>query len=200
VRALWKTVWAVLFHPSEAFSRIRVEGSVGGSILFVLIVGSIGGYIGVLWQLLMQLLATGAAAEQGGEAVTAGLTGLAVYGLIALVLVPIGFLISSLVGAGILHFCLWLVGGANSSLEATYAVVAYTQGSTALLAIIPFCGGLIQGIWALIVEVIGLREAHGTTTARAVLAVLLPVIVICGLAVGAMFFAWTLVSGEAAIP
>ena len=54
------------------------------------------------------------------------------------------------------------------------------SGSTQPLLIIPFCGGLISGVWGLIVEVIGLARAHEIDTGKAVLAVILPLIVCCG--------------------
>jgi hypothetical protein len=73
-----------------------------------------------------------------------------------------------------------IVGGANKSFETTFRVLAFSQGSTGPLQIIPVCGGLIAGVWALVVNCIGLARAHETTTGRAVLAVLLPLIVCCG--------------------
>ena len=46
--------------------------------------------------------------------------------------------------------------------------------------ILPICGGLISGIWCIVVQCIGLTRAHQTTTGRALLAILLPIIVCCG--------------------
>jgi len=45
---------------------------------------------------------------------------------------------------------------------------------------IPFCGGMIAGVWNIVLEIIGLARAHETDTGKAVLAVLLPIIVCCG--------------------
>jgi hypothetical protein len=45
---------------------------------------------------------------------------------------------------------------------------------------VPICGGLICGVWALVCNCIGLARAHETDTGRAVLAVFLPLIVCCG--------------------
>jgi hypothetical protein len=45
--------------------------------------------------------------------------------------------------------------------------------------IVPLCGGLVAGIWDIVLRCIGLARAHETDTCRAVLAVLLPVIVCC---------------------
>jgi hypothetical protein len=46
--------------------------------------------------------------------------------------------------------------------------------------VIPFCGGLIAGIWKIVLYCIGLARAHETDTGRAVIAVLLPLIICCG--------------------
>jgi hypothetical protein len=73
-----------------------------------------------------------------------------------------------------------IVGGANHSFETTFRVLAFSQGSAGPLQIIPICGGLISGVWALVCNCIGLARAHETDTGRAVLAVFLPLIVCCG--------------------
>ena len=56
----------------------------------------------------------------------------------------------------------------------------FAVGSAYPLMIVPVCGGLISGIWCLVVECVGLARAHQTTTGRALLAILLPLIVCCG--------------------
>ena len=73
-----------------------------------------------------------------------------------------------------------IVGGANQSFETTFRVFAFSQGSAGPLQMIPICGGLIAGVWALVCNCIGLARAHETDTGRAVLAVFLPLIVCCG--------------------
>jgi hypothetical protein len=73
-----------------------------------------------------------------------------------------------------------IVGGANKPFEATFRVLAFSQGSTGPLQMIPVCGGLIAFVWWLVCDCIGLARAHETSTGRAVIAVLLPLIVCCG--------------------
>jgi hypothetical protein len=82
--------------------------------------------------------------------------------------------------SGILHLCLMLVGGAKQPFETTFRVVCFAGGSADPLLVIPFCGGLIAGIWKIVLYCIGLARSHETDTGRAVLAVALPVIVCCG--------------------
>jgi hypothetical protein len=97
-----------------------------------------------------------------------------------IVLLPLFVVIVLFIGSGIVHLCLMIVGGANQSFETTFRVLAFSQGSTGPLQMIPVCGGVIAGVWALVCNCIGLARAHETDTGRAVLAVLLPVIVCCG--------------------
>jgi hypothetical protein len=84
------------------------------------------------------------------------------------------------IGAAIVHLCLMIVGGANKTFETTFRVLAFSQGSTGPLQMIPVCGGLIAGVWGLVVTCIGLARAHETETGRAVFAVFLPLVVCCG--------------------
>jgi len=97
-----------------------------------------------------------------------------------IILLPLFVVIGLFVGSAVVHVCLMIVGGANQPFETTYRVVAFTQGSTGPLQMIPVCGGAIAGIWGLVSTCIGLSRAHQTDTGRAVLAVLLPVIICCG--------------------
>jgi hypothetical protein len=84
------------------------------------------------------------------------------------------------IGSAIVHLCLMIMGGARQSFETTFRVISFTHGSVGVLQLIPFCGGFIAGIWAIVSNCIGLARAHETETWRAVFAVFLPVIVCCG--------------------
>lgn len=109
----------------------------------------------------------------------AAMTGMGM-GFATIILLPLFIVIALFIGSGIIHLCLMIVGGANKPFETTFRVLAFSQGSAGPLQIIPLCGGLISGIWALVCNCIGLARAHETDTGRAVLAVFLPLIVCCG--------------------
>jgi hypothetical protein len=187
--ALLKTIRVVLLEPSDAFSHIRVDGSLGGSMLYVVLLGTVGGVAGVLWQLLMRtnmpmasLPIPMAPNEQQFITEYMGMMQRMVQGFMVfwIVMMPFTVLIASMVNALIVHCCLWLVGGAREPFEATYAVIAYASGSTALLKVVPVCGALAAVIWSLVIDIIGLARVHNCGTGRAVLAVLLPLIACCG--------------------
>src|SRR5205085_7934351 len=115
----------------------------------------------------------------------AAIAGMAI-GSAMIILLPVFIVIGLFIGSAIVHLCLMLVGGANQSFETTFRVLAFSHGSTGPLQIIPLCGGLISGVWAVVCTCIGLASAHETDTGRAVLAVFLPLIVCCG---GGLFLA-----------
>jgi phosphotransferase system glucose/maltose/N-acetylglucosamine-specific IIC component len=45
------------------------------------------------------------------------------------------------------------------------------------------CGGLIAAVYNVVLECIGLSRAHQTTTGKALMAIFLPLIVCCGVAI-----------------
>lgn len=95
--------------------------------------------------------------------------------------------ISLLVAGAIIHICAKIVGGKG---DYTATVRAFSLSETPMAAIgwIPVIG-LLAGIWGFILMVMGVRDYHGISTIRALIAVLLPVIIIVILAVlGLMFF------------
>ena len=97
-----------------------------------------------------------------------------------IILLPLFIVVCLFIWSALAHLCLMIVGGANQPFETTFRVLAFSQGSAGPLQIIPLCGGLISGVWAIVCNCIGLARAHETDTGRAVLAVLLPMILCCG--------------------
>ena len=61
----------------------------------------------------------------------------------------------------------------------TVRVFAYAY-SPALLAMVPRLGAFAGFVWMVVLAVIGLREAHRTSTGRALTAVLVPIVVALG--------------------
>src|SRR6266436_5561907 len=183
--AFIETLSMVLTRPAEAFSVMKREGGLGEPLIYALIGGCVGGIVSLLFSLGLQSMGlfTG---QQDAFAVMAGV---GIGSIVFIVLIPIFIVVGLFIGAAIVHLCLMIVGGANKSFEVTFRVLAFSQGSTGPLQMIPVCGGLIAGVWALVVNCIGLARAHETSTGRAVLAVLLPLVVCCGGAIvlAAMF-------------
>jgi hypothetical protein len=174
--AFIETLAMVLTKPDQAFRTMKTEGGLAEPLIYALIGGCVGGIVSLLLSLGLQSMGLFA----GQRDTFAALAGIGVGSIALIVLVPVFIVIVLFIGAAIVHLCLMIVGGANKSFETTFRVLAFSHGSTGPLQIIPVCGGLIAGVWALIVNCIGLARAHETSTGRATLAVLLPVIVCCG--------------------
>lgn len=175
---LFKTLNVTLFRPSAFFKKMPVTGGLTDPLLYALIIGMVGLMFSYFWQITlrsaMQDMLPGIHAA-AGQRLFQGI-GMTILAFFSPFLVILGLFISS----GILHVFLMMVKGARNGFEATFRVVAYGYSANIFL-VVPFCGGLLAGVWAIILYIIGLREAHETTGGKAALAVFLPVIVCCGL-------------------
>jgi hypothetical protein len=175
-KAYFDTVSMVLTKPGEAFAMMKTEGDMMGPMLFALIGGSAGMIVSFLLQIALQSIGV----MGSGQNAIANIFGMGIGILLFIVLVPVMMIAGMFLGSGILHLCLMIVGGAKKPFETTFRVVCFSSGSTYLLSMIPFCGGMIAGVWNIVLECIGLARAHETDTGKAVMAVLLPIIVCCG--------------------
>jgi hypothetical protein len=173
--AFIETLTMVLTRPAEAFSVMKREGGLGEPIIYALIGGCVGGIVSALFSLGFQSI--GLFTDKNNS--LAAMTGMGI-GFGTIILVPLFIVIFLFIWSGLAHLCLMMFGGANQPFETTFRVFAFTQGSAGPLQIIPLCGGLISGVWAIVCNCIGLARAQETDTGRAVLAVLSPLIVCCG--------------------
>jgi hypothetical protein len=174
--AFIQTLSMVLTRPAEAFSVMKRDGGLGGPLIYTLIGGCVGGIVAFLFSLGFQSLGLFRDQQNG----LAAMAGMGIGSVAIIILLPLFIVIGLFIGSAIVHLSLMIVGGANQPFETTFRVLAFSQGSTGPLQIVPICGGLIAGVWALVCTCIGLARAHETDTGRAVLAIFLPLIVCCG--------------------
>jgi hypothetical protein len=169
------TLAMVLTKPAIAFSMMRTEGGFGGPLLYAIIGGAIGAIVAFV-------LALGASSfgfvgnRHDAMGAMFGMTLSWVGFVFRLVMVAI----APFIFAALVHVSLMLLGGAKKTFETTFRVIAFAQGSTAPLQLVPCCGGLIAMVWNIVANCIGIARAHEIDSGRATLAVLLPLIVCCG--------------------
>jgi hypothetical protein len=174
--AFIETLQMVLSRPTVAFTTMRREGGLTEPLFYVLIGGTFGLLIYFLYNFLFQSF--GVFADRNNPMAHFGIWG--IWWIFLFVLAPVFIVIGVFINSAIVHLCLMLVGGAKQPFETTFRVICFAAGSVGPLLVVPFCGGLVAGVWRIVLECIGLARAHETDTGRAVLAVLLPLVICCG--------------------
>jgi hypothetical protein len=182
VPSFFITIQQVLFSPSATFRGLKRDSAIFNAFLFGLIGSSLGGILGALWNSLINVMGVIPQTSPLFQHMQ-GANNL----VIAVFLAPLFSALGLFIGSGVLHVLLMLVGGANRPYAITFKVMAYASGATGLLNIVPVLGSIAAVIWLICICVLGLKEAHETTTGRALLAVLMPLILCCACAALAGF-------------
>jgi len=175
LNAFIETLQVVLSKPVAAFTAMKREGGLGEPLLYAVIGGTFGGVFAVTYNFALRSFGSFGDRHGAMEHLFGG-----IGWIFLLILTPLFVAIGMFVVSAILHVCLMIVGGAKQSFETTFRVVCFAEGSASPLLVIPFCGGLVVGIWKIVLYCVGLTHAHETDTGRVVIAVLLPLIVCCG--------------------
>lgn len=166
-QGIYRTFKAVLFSPNKIFGTMTYEGGIKEPLAYGLLLGSIGSMFGFFWQFLV--LSSGLLAIDN-ELMSHFAMSLIFFGII--IVSPFFVIINIFLTSTILHLLLLIVRGGRNGFEATFRVASYSQ-ATQIWGLIPFIGGLLGGLWFLIVGIIGLREIHETSYLRVVLALLI---------------------------
>jgi hypothetical protein len=182
VTALIETTKQVLSGPTSFFQQMPIAGGLGGPLLYAVIVGYIGIVASTIYNAVFRSVLGSSLARMGGggsefERLAPFLQGGASL-VVNLIFGPAFVVIGLFIGAGIFHLVLLAVAGGGRGFEATFRVVAYSQAAS-LFNILPVCGGLVGGIYAFVLLIIGISEAHQITRGRAAAVVLIPLVIVC---------------------
>lgn len=175
--AFLQTMQLVSFRPSKAFAMMRQTGGMGGPMLYSWLGLFLGMAAAAGWESLMMRV-TSTTTLHSPE-FTAALKANVLLALVAMVLVgpPLMATIGNLINGGILHVCLLLCGGSKHPFATSLRISCFVQSSLMWLCLIPG-GSLAIGVWSLAASIIAVRHAHEVPIGRAVLAVVLPMIVL----------------------
>lgn len=188
-KAALETIKSILLDPVNTYARMKRTGGWMNPALFAVGFGTICFWISAVIDFAFQGLNIFGADETHAM-------GVGMMLLITIVLTPFFLAAGIFIATALCHLCLMLVGGANQPVETTFRTIAYANGATAPLHIVPICGSFVGGIYYLVLAVIGLAKTHETEVWKAVVAVLAPIVICCGLIVG---LALTLGVGAAAL-
>jgi hypothetical protein len=168
--AFFRTTGGALFSPTRFFKKISIGEGYWTPLIYGLITGIIGKGAAIfwLWLFIAQFIPLGKLPYS--------------FSILQFIIpLPFQQAIAIFIISAITHFCLMIVGGSNNGYKTTFRAISYSY-SAQLFNIIPFIGSLIGFIYRIILFILGVREGHGISTGKAVLAVLLPVIVGVGIA------------------
>jgi hypothetical protein len=171
---LFATVRAAFTNPGQLFSGLT-PGDIGAPLVYGVIIGTAASVFGTLWQIMFGGM--GMIAEGGGAEELALGTG---FYLFFMLLSPVLSAIGLFLSTALYHVALLILGAGSQGFSVTFRAVAY--GSTPnLLNVLPICGGIIGGIWSIVLVILAGKQGHGTETWKAIVAYFLPTIVCCSL-------------------
>jgi hypothetical protein len=175
VAALSQTWTESVLRPTAFFQQMPRTGGIGAAMLYAILVGSIGALFSLFWeyQLFDKL---GTWQDWPADVPFPMNRGLLLF---VVPVIPLALIISLLLMSLIYHVCLLITGSAKNGWEVTFRVIAYASGPSVFL-FLPVCGGIVAAGWCWILQIIGWTQAHESTTARVVVAALLPLLLCCG--------------------
>ena len=192
VAALIETTQKVLTKPSDFFASMPVVGGIGSPLLYGILVGTLGVVVAALYREVFQALVGSTFAGLGGSGELRRIMPLMMGGMsvvLQVLFAPIFVTLGLFIVTVIVHVFLLMLGGARQGFEATFRVMGYSEAA-AVINVIPLCGGVLSGVYYLVLAIIGLAAAHGIGKGTAAAAVLLPLVVLCCCCAGAglLFF------------
>ena len=189
---LVETIKLFVTDPMTAFRRMSLTTDIFRPLIYGVLLAWVGDAVAYLFALMFQATIFGFLSEMGGmeEIIPTAVLGLGL-GLFGLIVAPVFIVIGLFIYTLIVHLFLMMVGGDRKGFGATFRVICYSHTSQ-LAQLVPFAGGIVTMVWSVILAIIGLAEAHGTTTGKAAAAALLPIVLCCVCMVIAVVMAITL--------
>lgn len=183
----FETAMLFIKAPEQAWRLTRETGDYMRPLLFGVIVGWVGVVFRAVWGTIF-----GAGLMRMIPAQYAGFTRFGGGSLVGQVILgPLLVAIALFVGAAILHVSFMVVGALSSSrsqFEGTFRLVCYASVAN-VANVVPLLGGLVAGVWAAYLIVVGAQQLHKTTQSKALFGILLPTIVCCVCGAVAAFIA-----------
>lgn len=184
LRAFWETWKQAMVNPVAFFRRVPKQGNFVLPMYYGVICQSIAIILMWSFQAGFKSIPTilDYTASFGGYwpwTLSFSWPAMSIFLLAIIVLAPIFSVIGLFFTSAMYHIFLKILGGAKFGFETTFRAISYSS-SAQILGIVPIVGGIIAGVWMLVLSMIGLKEMHQTSYARTILAVLLPVLICCG--------------------
>lgn len=175
--AFFRTIGQVFSQPLATFGGLNREAPVGRAIGFYVVLSTVSTWVFLAYQLVFILMMPAMVKEQFGDKVTTSM--LIAGSVFNMLFAPLFLAGMAFVFTGILHLLLTLFGLAAPSFAVTLRVFCYAVGASFLLLLVPMCGLLLFLPCAVIYLSLGLKQAHEVDPVRPLIAVLIPVLILC---------------------
>jgi len=177
-KALRETITQIVSTPSQVFSSLSQESSLRNPLLFFLFVWTFCSWIAGLYNIAVlmvnpEMVFPGAAHKFSHHQ-------LVIFAIAAQALVPFIALIMPFILGGIFHISVTVLCGGERSFATTFRVFCYSWGTASLLKVVPACGPYLYLVMALILMIFGLQKAYKVDAARAAIASMVPLMLLCG--------------------
>lgn len=190
--ALLQTIGTVLLKPSKTFEGLQKQGGVAAPLFYYVMISSVMFTVAAISQLPSTISSLASVMPQF-EKVSLSYPMMGMLFLVTLLLSPPIFMVTIFVSSFFTHLCLRLLRGAKEPFEATFRVMCYAMGSTAIFQVIPFFGGILGSIWSFYASLIGLKKVHEISAWRATVALLLSsliLLVLLALLVSLLYYSY----------
>jgi Yip1 domain len=160
---IFTKIHGFLFNPVETFQKSRDDEPVPVFTCFVVL---------LLFDVIMTTLLVMIGA---GNKLYAGLMPGMNSPAVLFIVIFAGGLIFTILGSAWLHLWVWIVGGRKGFMQ-TIKAVMYGMTPNLLLGWVPIVG-VIFFVWALILDILGIRELHEISASKAVIALAVAVLI-----------------------
>jgi hypothetical protein len=192
ISAFFKTARETLFSPSRFFKKVASGTGYWISLIYALICGALADYTNIFWIWLFFSMFSQSLPSKFSNIISF-FSGIAVIFL--LLVLPFFEAVSLFIGSAVTHLCLMIVGGNKKGYEATFRTFSYANSARLFYVLpfflIPFLAPILYfalNVYHLILVVIGIRECNEISTGRAILAVLLPPLIVIVIGILAAVF------------
>ena len=193
INAFLKTAREALFSPSRFFKKVASGTGYWVSLIYALICGALADYTNIFWIWLFFSVFSQSLPPKFSNIISL-ISGIAV--ILLLIFLPFFEAVSLFIGSAVTHLWLVIAGGNKKGYEATFRTFSYANSARLFYVIpfflIPFLAPILYfvlTVYHLTLIVIGIRECNEISTGRAILAVLLPpiILIVLGILVSVLF-------------
>lgn len=169
--ALRDTVKLILSEPTATFRAMGQGGGLQSPLGYYVILATLGTWVALICEFVVRKVSPETMSGLAGKLSGANTPGILLANAI---MAPILAAVAALIASGIIHVVVLALGGDDKKYAATFRAYCYSIGTAYVFMLIPTCGALIFLAAAAVLLVIALRETHGMSTTKAVVAMVLP--------------------------